>query len=101
MQCGYGLGGTLASVLGVLINAYGWRTALVADYYGRRRYATIYGFAQFAMIWGTIGGPLLAGYALDTTGSYLPALYVFAAANALGMMVALIVRQPCRAIAAC
>jgi MFS family permease len=97
--------------LGVFIVAYGaayggavpLTMAIVADYFGRQRYATIYGFAQFGMMWGTIGGPVLAGYAFDTTGSYEVALQGFIVVAVVGALVSLVAgppRAPRQAVAA-
>ena len=88
--------------LGIFVMAYGaayggavpLSMAMVADYFGRRRYATIYGFCQFAMMWGSIGGPVLAGYAFDTTGSYLVALQIFTVVAVIGMFVSVVARPP-------
>ena len=93
--------------LGVFVLFYGMMyggsvplsMAIVGDYFGRRHYATIWGLAQFAMMWGPIGGPLIAGYAFDTTGSYTVALYVFVATAFAGMLLTLAV-PPARALAA-
>ncbi len=68
--------------------------ALVASSFGRQRYATIWGLVQFAMMWGPIGGPLIAGYVFDTTGSYLLALQIFVATALTGMLLALAVPRP-------
>ncbi len=68
--------------------------ALVASYFGRGRYATIWGLVQFAMMWGPIGGPLIAGYVFDTTGSYILALHIFVATALVGMLLALVVPRP-------
>ena len=70
--------------------------AIVGDYFGRRRYATIYGLAQFAMMWGTIGGPVLAGYVFDTTGNYAVALQIFTVVAVLGTLVSLVVQPPAK-----
>ncbi|MHB1134187.1 MAG: MFS transporter [Chloroflexota bacterium] len=88
--------------LGIFVVAYGVAyggavpvtMAMVADYFGRRRYATIYGLTQFTMMWGSIGGPVLAGYAFDTTGSYALALQVFTAVAIVGTLVSLVVQPP-------
>ena len=78
--------------------AYGGPAALtmsiVADYFGHQWYATIWGLSQFAMMWGSIGGPLVAGYAFDSTGSYELALYAFAVTNLLALLLVLIIRPP-------
>ncbi len=68
--------------------------SMVADYFGHRWYATIYGISQFGMMWGAILGPLVAGYAFDSTGSYELALNVFTVTNFLGFLICFVVRPP-------
>jgi MFS family permease len=88
--------------LGVFTVAYGMAyggsvpltVSIVADYFGRRRFATVYGLSQFAMMWGTISGPMIAGYAFDTTGSYQVALNIFMAVGIVGTVGTLLVRPP-------
>jgi MFS family permease len=68
--------------------------SMVADYFGQRWYGTIYGLSQFAMMWGSIAGPMLAGYAFDTAGSYEMALHVFTVASAVGLLLCFVLRPP-------
>ena len=68
--------------------------SMVAYYFGNRWYGTIYGLSQFAMMWGAIAGPLVAGYGYDTTGSYEVALHVFTVTNLLGMVLTFLVGKP-------
>lgn len=68
--------------------------SMVADYFGHRWYATVYGISQFAMMWGAIAGPLVAGYAYDSAGSYELALHVFAVTNFLGLVICFFVHPP-------
>ncbi|MHB1134186.1 MAG: MFS transporter [Chloroflexota bacterium] len=68
--------------------------SMVADYFGYRWYATIFGLTQFAQMWGSIAGPLLAGYAFDSTGNYEMALNVFTVTNFVGLLLCFIVRPP-------
>ncbi|MHB9092700.1 MAG: MFS transporter [Chloroflexota bacterium] len=94
--------------LGVFVVAYGMAfggsvplmMTIVAEYYGRFRFATNYGCMQFAMMWGTIAGPLLAGYIYDTTGSYLTALYIFIGVALAGIGAAVVARRPALPVAA-
>jgi MFS family permease len=56
--------------------------ALVVDYFGPRNAGGLIGLTYTAVAFGTLGGPPLAGYAFDVTGSYsLP--IAFSAVTAL------------------
>jgi MFS family permease len=56
--------------------------ALVVDYFGPRNAGGLIGLTYTAVAFGTLGGPPLAGYAFDLTGSYsLP--IAFSAVTAL------------------
>ena len=70
--------------------------SMVARYFGHRWFGTVYGLSQFVIIWGSVGGPLLAGYGYDTTGSYETAIHIFAVANIVGLALAFMVRRPSR-----
>ena len=54
--------------------AWGWRgpqmTAIRADYFGRSSFGKIMGASNMVIIFGTISGPLIAGFMYDQTGSY-------------------------------
>ena len=57
--------------------------ALIVDYFGPRNASSLIGLAYTAVAFGTLGGPPLAGYAFDATGSYtLPIAFTAAAALA-------------------
>lgn len=68
--------------------------SMVADYFGYRWYATIFGLAQFVQMWGSIAGPLLAGLAFDSTGNYDLALHIFTVTNLLGLVICFFVYPP-------
>jgi MFS family permease len=56
--------------------------ALIVDYFGPRKAGSLIGLTYTAVAFGTLGGPPLAGYAFDLTGSYtLP--IAFSAVTAL------------------
>lgn len=145
--CGYGLGGILASVLGYLINTYGWRTTLVQigvfviatgvplalvvrhrpEQYGLRPDGDPSPVGAAVKVAAAVDADFEPREALltrafwllalmfglrqvTTTGAliHLPTLLVdrgfgleMAAANAAGMLVALVVRPPRRAIPGC
>ena len=71
--------------------------SLVADYFGRRSYATIQGLRGSIQMIGTIAGPIIAGYVFDTTGSYSLAFFGFAGATAVSMVLVLMAKPPQRA----
>lgn len=54
--------------------AWGWRgpqmAALRADYFGRAAFGRIMGISNIIVVMGLMGGPLIAGYIYDRTGSY-------------------------------
>ena len=52
---------------------------LISRYFGMRHYARIYGFGLSAFSAGAGTGPLFGGFVHDRTGSYVVALYTFAA----------------------
>lgn len=70
--------------------AYGGLAALMlslrGEYFGRRSFATIGGLMAPVMTLGTLTGPVFAGWVFDTTGSYRPAMYAFAALTVLALL---------------
>jgi MFS family permease len=69
--------------------------AILADYFGRRDYGTIYGFSgMFLREVGCAAGPILAGYLFDITGSYEIAFIVGTVAMAAGIVVFFFARPP-------
>ena len=54
------------------------RASLIREFFGRRKFGTIHGFAVGMMALGTIAGPPLAGWVFDNWGSYQPIWFVFA-----------------------
>ncbi|MFH1652171.1 MAG: MFS transporter [Chloroflexota bacterium] len=53
------------------------RVTLMREYFGRRRFGTIFGFMMGMMALASIGGPLLAGWIYDTFGSYHATWIIF------------------------
>ena len=51
--------------------------AMVGDYFGRARFATLRGLMALFYSGGAIVGPVYAGWVRDTTGGYTPAILVF------------------------
>jgi sugar phosphate permease len=59
-------------------------SAIRADYFGRRSFATIEGYVSLITMLGTIVGPILAGAVADGLGDYRPAFVCLAVATAAG-----------------
>ncbi len=72
--------------------------SLIADYFGRRSYATIQGFRSSIQMLGIIVGPIISGYIFDTTGSYTNAFLGFSAAALLSMALVFMARPPQRKV---
>ena len=70
--------------------------SLIAEYFGRRAYATIQGFRSTIQMIGIIIGPLVSGYVFDTTGSYEWAFLGFGAATLVSLALVLLMRPPVR-----
>ena len=70
--------------------------SLIAEYFGRRAYATIQGFRSTIQMVGIIIGPLISGYVFDTTGSYEWAFLGFGAATLVSLVLVLMMRAPVR-----
>ena len=70
--------------------------SLIAEYFGRRAYATIQGFRSTIQMVGIIIGPLISGYVFDTTGSYEWAFLGFGAATLVSLGLVLLMRPPKR-----
>ena len=70
--------------------------SLIAEYFGRRAYATIQGFRSTIQMIGIIIGPLVSGYVYDTTESYEWAFLGFGAATLVSLALVLMMRAPVR-----
>ena len=68
--------------------------ALRGEYFGRSQIGTITGLMGLVEIFGTIAGPLFAGYMYDITGSYRLAFLIFASALILAVLLVLLTRRP-------
>lgn len=83
-----------------LIHGFAWGVrgplmgSIRADYFGRRAFGVIMGFANiFAMV-GMIVGPLVVGIVVDRTGSYQGAFLLLAALGAAGSAFFLLATPP-------
>jgi len=72
---------------------------LVANAFGTRMLAPIYGAICVTLLPGGIGGPIVAGWAFDTTGNYDLALWIFIAVNASALLLLPFVRDETAALA--
>ncbi len=68
--------------------------AVRADYFGRRSFATIEGFASIVTTCGLVTGPLLVGLIADNLGDYRPGFITLAAITALGGLSFAAARRP-------
>ena len=68
--------------------------SLIADYFGRRSYATIQGFRSTIQMLGIIVGPIISGYVFDTTGSYTAAFLGFSCAALVSMALVFMAKPP-------
>ena len=54
------------------------RVALMREYFGRKRFGTIYGFSMGIVMVGNLAGPPITGWAFDTWGTYQGIWLIFA-----------------------
>ncbi|MCH2525430.1 MAG: MFS transporter [Dehalococcoidia bacterium] len=59
--------------------------AIVGDYFGRARFATLRGLMGLAYSWGAVIGPVYAGYMYDNTGTYDAAIKIFLAVTIMSV----------------
>ena len=71
-------------------------SAIRADYFGSQSFGTITGFSSMIVMFGMMGGPLIAGILADRTGSYETGFRVLAALAALGSIFFAFARRPTR-----
>jgi len=68
--------------------------ALRADFFGRRSIGSIGGFMSLLTLLGTMGGPLMAAYVYDFTGSYNTAFVYIGVVSLVGAVLILLARRP-------
>ena len=68
--------------------------SLIADYFGRRSYATIQGFRSTIQMAGIIAGPIISGYVYDTTGNYTLAFFGFSGAALVSLALVFMAKPP-------
>ena len=69
-------------------------SALRADYFGSASFGTITGLSSMVVMFGMMGGPLVAGILADRTGSYELGFQVLAALAALGSVFFVLASRP-------
>lgn len=78
--------------------AHGVRGVLMmplrADYFGRQSIATIMGFSSMIVMWGMVGGPIIAGIMADTLGDYQLAFTILGALCLIGALCFVLARKP-------
>ena len=74
------------------LSALNW--ALVGDYFGRKRFATLRGILSLVYSWGMILMPVIAGTIYDRTDSYNIVIWIFMAMYVVGAIIFLIIRKP-------
>jgi sugar phosphate permease len=92
---GYAMLGAFALLHG---GAWGLRgpfmQAIRADYFGRRAIGMILGLSSLIIVFGQIGGPMIAGLLADATGSYVVGFNLLAALVSAGSLFFLLARKP-------
>ena len=74
------------------LSALNW--ALVGDYFGRLRFATLRGILSLIYSWGMIIMPLVAGRIYDQTDSYRIAIWIFISMYIVGCLLFGLLRRP-------
>ena len=92
---GYAMLGAFALLHG---GAWGLRgpfmQAIRADYFGRRAIGMILGLSSLIIVFGQIGGPMIAGLLADATGSYVVGFNLLAALVSAGSLFFLLAKKP-------
>ena len=83
----YGMGAAGASPL---------RAPVIREYFGTKKFGTIFGLtASFTML-GSVAGAPIAGWVYDTRGVYDPIWFIYAGATTVGMILLLMMPLPSR-----
>jgi sugar phosphate permease len=69
-------------------------SAIRADYFGSRAFGTITGLSSMVVMFGMMGGPLVAGIMADRTGSYEAGFKLLAALAAVGSIFFALAQRP-------
>jgi MFS family permease len=68
--------------------------AIRADYFGRRSIGMIMGLSSLIIVFGQIGGPMLAGAFADWTGNYRAGFTLLAVLAGVGSLFFLFAKPP-------
>jgi sugar phosphate permease len=69
-------------------------SAIRADYFGSAAFGTITGISSVVVMFGMVGGPIIAGVLADRTGSYEMGFRILAGLAALGSIFFVLARRP-------
>ena len=69
-------------------------SAIRADYFGSAAFGTITGISSMVVMFGMVGGPIIAGVLADRTGSYEMGFRSLAGLAALGSIFFVLARRP-------
>ncbi len=84
----------------VLVHGLAWGVrgplmqALRADYFGSTSFGQIMGFSSLIVMFGTVGGPLVAGVLADATGSYRTGFTILALLAGAGLAFFILATPP-------
>ena len=70
------------------------RTPIIREYFGVKRFGSIFGLLAFFLTLGTSIGAPFAGWMFDTRGEYYPVWFIFAGLAIIGMLMMLTVAKP-------
>lgn len=68
--------------------------AVVADFFGPRRFATILGLVNTIQMPVGVASPVIAGYVFDQTGTYLWIFMAYAITSSIGALAIFAIRRP-------
>lgn len=68
--------------------------AVVADYFGPRRFGTISGLVNAVQMPVGVGSPVIAGLVFDSTGTYVPIFLAYACTSMIAAVSITLIRQP-------
>lgn len=67
--------------------------AVVADFFGPKRFATILGLVNTVQMPVGVASPVIAGLVFDSSGSYVPIFIAYACTSAIGALAIMSIRQ--------
>jgi MFS family permease len=76
------------------------QAAVIADFFGPRRFATIQGLVNTVQMPVGVASPVVAGLLFDATGTYVPVFMAYACTSAIAALAIISIRRPTLAEAA-